>query len=74
MTAGSGATEPLRSRVVVRGRVGHELAETFGQLELDSNGDESSLTGTFADQVQLNRPLDRLQEVAIPVVSVNPVA
>ena len=69
-----GSTQPIRYRVVVCGRVGREFADTFEQLELDSNGGESSLTGTFADQAQLHGLLDRLQDLGIPIISVNPVA
>jgi hypothetical protein len=64
---------PTRYRVVVRGRVGQELADTFEHLELDSNAGKSSLTGTFADPAQLYGLLDRLQDLGIPIVSVNPV-
>ncbi len=67
-------TQPTRYRVVVRGRVSQELADTFEHLELDSNGGESSLTGTFTDQAQLHGLLDRLRDLGIPIVSVNPVA
>jgi hypothetical protein len=45
-----GATQPIRYCVVVRGRLGRNLADAFGYFELDSSGGESSLTGTFADQ------------------------
>jgi hypothetical protein len=65
--------QPARYRVVVRGRVGRELTETFEHLELDSNGHESSLTGTFADPAQLYGLFDRLQDLGIPILSVNPV-
>ena len=68
-----GNTQPTRYRVVVRGRVTHELTGIFEHLELESNGRESSLTGTFADQAQLCGLLDRLQDLGIPIVSVNPV-
>jgi hypothetical protein len=68
-----GATQPIRYRVVVRGRLGRTLADAFGHLELDSSGGESSLTGTFADQAQLYGLLDRLRDLGIAVVSVNPV-
>jgi len=63
----------MRYRVVVRGRLGPDLAATFEHLGLDSRADESALTGTFADQAQLFGLLDRLQDLGIPVVSVNPV-
>jgi hypothetical protein len=69
-----GITEPTRYRVVVRGRVGQELADAFEQLELDTNGNETTLTGTLADQAQLHGLLDRLQDLGIPIVSLNPVA
>ena len=69
-----GSTEPTRYRLVVRGRIGRNLADAFEHLELDTNGDESSLTGTFADQAQLHGLLDRLHDLGIPIVSLNPVA
>jgi len=67
-------TRPIRYRVVVRGRGGFELTGTFEHLELESQAGESSLTGTFADQAQLFGLLDRLQDLGIHIVSVNPVA
>jgi hypothetical protein len=68
-----GATQPIRYRVVVRGRLGRTLSDAFGHLELDSSGGQSSLTGTFADQAQLHGLLDRLRDLGIEIVSVNPV-
>jgi hypothetical protein len=59
--------------VVVRGRLCREIAGTFDNLELHSRAGESSLTGTFADQAQLYGLLDRLQDLGIHLVSVNPV-
>ncbi len=67
-----GATQPIRYRVVVRGRLGRTFAEAFEHLELDSSGGESSLTGTFADQAQLHGLLDRVRDLGIDLVSVNP--
>lgn len=68
-----GASQPIRYRVVVRGRLGRTLADAFEHLELDASGGESSLTGTFADKAQLYGLLDRLRDLGIDVVSVNPV-
>lgn len=68
-----GSTQPIRYRVVVRGRVRREFADTFEHLEVDSDADESSLTGTFADAAQLYGLFDRLQDLGISIVSVNPV-
>jgi hypothetical protein len=64
---------PSRYRVVVRGGLGPSFASTFEELELASRGGETSLTGSFADQAQLHGLLDRLRDLGIPIVSVNPV-
>jgi hypothetical protein len=66
-------TTPRRYRVVVRGRLGERLAGAFEHLELDSGAGQSSLTGTFADQAQLHGLLDRLRDLGIQLISVNPV-
>src|SRR5262252_3929723 len=60
-------------RVVVSGRLGDLLAGTFDQLEVESRPGETSLTGSFADQAQLHGLLDRLRDLGITLVSVNPV-
>jgi hypothetical protein len=67
-----GHTQPSRYRVVVKGHVGERLAETFEHLVLEQGNGESSLTGAFADQAQLHGLLDRLQDLGISLVSVNP--
>ncbi len=67
------STQPRLYRVVVRGRLGEYLATAFEQLELESLAGETSLTGTFADQAQLHGLLDRLRDLGIQLVSVNPV-
>ena len=67
------STEPSRYRVVVRGRLGEHLARCFEHLELEAQAGESSLTGTFTDQAQLHGLLDRLRDLGIQLVSVNPV-
>lgn len=67
------STKPCRYRIVVRGRVGTHLATAFGlPLELESKAGESVLTGTLADQAQLHGLLDRLRDLGIQLVSVNP--
>jgi hypothetical protein len=70
-----GVTEPIRYRVVVRGRLGRAVAGTFAleRFELEARAGASSLTATFADQAQLHRLLDQLRDLGIPIVSVDPV-
>jgi hypothetical protein len=65
-------TQPGRYRIVVRGRVGSRLADSFAHLEVESRAGESTLAGTFVDQAQLHGLLDRLRDLGIPLISVNP--
>jgi hypothetical protein len=66
-------TGPRRYRIVVRGRLTEPIADGFEHLDLDSAGGESTLTGSLHDQAQLHALLDRLRDLGIPLVSVNPV-
>jgi hypothetical protein len=66
-------TQPKRYRIVIRGRLGEHLAGALEGLELESRAGESTLTGTFADQAQLHGLLDRLCDLGIQLISVNPV-
>jgi hypothetical protein len=65
--------QPTRYRIVIRGRLGEHLASAFDGLELESHRGESSLTGSFADQAQLHGLLDRLRDLGIQLISVNPI-
>jgi hypothetical protein len=66
------STQPSRYRVVVRGQLGEHLASCFEQLNVEAQPGETALTGTFADQAQLHGLLDRLRDLGIQLVSVNP--
>ena len=66
-------SQPNRYRVVVRGRLGSSFASASEEFELASHGGETSVTGRFADEAQLHRLLDRLRDLDIPIVSVNPI-
>jgi hypothetical protein len=65
--------QPKRYRIVVRGRLTDHLASAFEGFELDWLRGESSLTGPIVDQAHLHGVLDRLRDLGIPLVSVNPV-
>jgi hypothetical protein len=65
--------QPSRYRVVVSGRLSSRLAYGFEHLQLDVRDGQSSLTGPFADQAQLHGLLDRLRDLGIELISVNPV-
>ena len=63
---------PSRYRIVVRGRLGDRLAPAFDSLVIESGAGETSLTGVFRDQAALHGLLDRLRDLGIAIVSVNP--
>jgi hypothetical protein len=53
--------------------LGPAFATAFEEFELESHRDETSLTGRIVDQAQLHSLLDRLRDLGISIVSVNPV-
>lgn len=63
----------MRYRIVVRGRLSDHLASAFEGLDLEWLQGDSALTGPFVDQAHLHGVLDRLRDLGIPLVSVNPV-
>jgi hypothetical protein len=65
-------TQPNRYRLVIRGSLGRHLTGVFDQLEIDARDDKTTLTGTFTDQAQLHGLLDRLRDLGIQLISVNP--
>jgi hypothetical protein len=66
-------SQPSRYRVVVRGALGTAFVSAFEEFELESHKGETSLTGRIVDQAQLHSLLDRLRDLGISIVSVNPV-
>ena len=66
-------SQPSRYRIVVCGGLGTSLAAAFSELDIDTSVGQTSLTGSFADQAQLHGLLDRLRDLGIPLISVNPV-
>jgi hypothetical protein len=64
-------TTPRRYRIVVREHLTGPLPDGFEHLALDSG--QSTLTGSLRDRAQLHGLLDRLGDLGIPLVSVNPV-
>jgi hypothetical protein len=65
--------QPKRYRVTVHGGMGSFFTSAFEEFELESRAGETSLTGSVADQAQLHALLDRLRDLGVPIVSVNPV-
>ena len=66
-----GTDAGIRYRIVVRGRVGERFTALFTGLECELRPGESVLEGDF-DQAGLHGLLDRLRDLGIQLVSVNP--
>ncbi len=66
-------SEPVRYRIVVRGRLSERLGSAFDAMELEPEHGRTALTGSFEDQAQLYGLLDRLRDFGIELVSVNAV-
>ena len=60
-----------RYRIVIRGGLGEHFAAAFADLELETRPGQSVLTGAL-DHAQLHGVLDRLRDLGIQLVSVNP--
>jgi hypothetical protein len=67
----NGTDAGIRYRIVVRGRVGERFTALFTGLECELRPGESVLEGDF-DQAGLHGLLDRLRDLGIQLVSVNP--
>ena len=60
-----------RYRIVVKGRLSERFDSAFPGVELEPLVRQTVLVGEFADDAQLDAVLNRLQDFAIEVVSVN---
>ena len=58
-------------RIVLRGRLGEHVVAAFDGLELETRPGETVVTGAF-DQARLHGLLDRMRDLGVELVSVNP--
>ena len=58
-------------RIVLRGRLGEHVVAGFDGIELETRPGETVITGAF-DQARLHGLLDRMRDLGIELVSVNP--
>jgi hypothetical protein len=62
---------PLRYRIVLRGESGHLLRDILGDATIESQRGWTCVIATVADEPGFYRLLDRFQDLALPVVSIN---
>ena len=68
----SGATEPTIYRIVVRGELSHRYLPAFEGMTLAAGDGETAITGPVVDQAQLHGLVDRVGDLGLELISVNP--
>ena len=64
--------DPTTYQICVRGRLTERLGSAFEGMTLDARTAESVLTGEVRDQSQLYGLLDRVRDLGLELVSVQP--
>jgi hypothetical protein len=62
-----------RYEFVIRGEIGDRFGVLFEGFELERRRGETALRGTPVDQAQLHGVIERIQELGLELVSVNPI-
>jgi hypothetical protein len=68
----SSAVEPTIYRIVVRGELSRRYLTAFEGMMLTAGGGETAITGPVVDQAQLHGLLDRIGDLGLELISVNP--
>jgi hypothetical protein len=68
------ARVPTPYRIVLRGEIGDHFGVLFDGLTLERVSGTTVLTGTVRDQAHLHGLIERIQELGIELVSVNPLS
>jgi hypothetical protein len=63
---------PTTYEIVVRGELSQRYRPAFEGMTLTSGDGETAITGPVADQAQLHGLLNRVGELGLELVSVNP--
>ena len=70
----SGATGPTIYRIVVRGELSQRYLLVFEGMTLATGDGQTAITGPVVDQAHLHGLLDRVGDLGLELVSVNPTA
>ena len=68
----SGATGPTIYRIVVRGELSQRYLLVFEGMTLAAGDGQTAITGPVVDQAHLRGLLDRVGELGLELVSINP--
>ena len=64
--------QPRSYRLVLRGELGDSFGVLFGGMQLERLAGTTVLTGDVTDQAHLLGLIERVQELGVELVSVNP--
>jgi hypothetical protein len=64
--------EPTIYRIVVRGELSHRYLPAFEGMTLAAGDGETAITGPVVDQAQLHGLVDRVGDLGLELISVNP--
>ena len=67
------AMQAGRYELVVRGEIGDRFAARFEGMRLERRAGRTVLSGTVRDQAQLHGLIERIAELGLELVSVNPI-
>lgn len=59
-------------RIKVKGKLGKEWTVWFENLDIDFDGENSTLTGKVSDQSALHGILNKIRDLNLKLISVNP--
>jgi hypothetical protein len=68
----SGATGPTIYRIVVRGELSQRYLLVFEGMTLATGDGQTAITGPVVDQAHLHGLLDRVGDLGLELVSINP--
>ena len=68
----SGAMEPTIYRIVVRGELSRRYLPAFEGMTLAPGDGETAIIGPVVDQAQLHGLLNRVGDLGLELISVNP--
>jgi hypothetical protein len=68
----SGVRGPTIYRIVVRGELSHRYLSAFEGMTLAAGDGQTTISGPVVDQAQLYGLLDRVSDLGLELISVNP--
>ena len=64
--------QPTMYRICIRGRVTERIGSAFEGMRLEAGATETGFTGEIRDQSQLYGLIDRVRDLGLELVSVQP--